>query len=285
MARGRGSTKTGLLQVESVGLTAASLNLLLWKTRSMSRLCDPWRRQTGLLTNESCFPTGNLTHPLVSQRKSYGRFGRFLSPEGAKLSTMPVLKHEADAFPAGLFELESPWLVAHVRSRQEKALARYLHSFSVPFYLPQMEKRVRRAGRTVVSFLPLFGGYLFFRGGSDERLRAQRSDLLVNVLEAPDQAALARELEQLHTLQVGPGRLIPHAYIAAGDLVTITEGVFAGYRGVVVREKGQERLVVSVSMIRQSVAVEIDRELLRPDARTTVPQPEMTRRKGEWRTA
>ena len=197
---------------------------------------------------------------------------------------MPVLKHEPDTFPPGLFELESPWLVAHVRSRQEKALARYLHSFGVPFYLPQMEKRIRRGGRTVVSFIPLFGGYLFFRGASDERLRAQRSDLVVSVLEASDQDALAGELQQLHSLQVGSGRLIPHPYIATGDFVTITEGAFAGYRGVVVRERGKERLVVSVSMIRQSVAVEIDRELLRPDVRTTVSQPATSRKKSEWRT-
>jgi hypothetical protein len=196
---------------------------------------------------------------------------------------MPVLKHEPDTYPPGLFELEMPWLVAHVRSRQEKSLARYLHSFGVPFYLPQMEKRIRRAGRTVVSFLPLFGGYLFFRGAAEERLRAQRSDLTVNVLEAPDQDSLGAELQQLHSLQVGRGRLIPHPYIAAGDFVTITEGAFAGYRGVVVREKGQERLVVSVSMIRQSVAVEIDRELLRPDGRAAAPQPATSRKKNEWR--
>lgn len=196
---------------------------------------------------------------------------------------MPVLKHEPDTYPPGLFELESPWLVAHVRSRQEKALARYIHSFGVPFYLPQMEKRTRRAGRTVVSFLPLFGGYLFFRGAAEERLRTQRSDLVVNVLEAPDQDALSAELQQLHVLQVGRGRLIPHPYIAAGDFVTITEGAFAGYRGVVVREKGQERLVVSVSMIRQSVAVEIDRELLRPDGRAAAPQPAIVRKRSEWR--
>jgi hypothetical protein len=197
---------------------------------------------------------------------------------------MPVLKHEADTYPPGLFQLESPWLVAHVRSRQEKGLARYLHSFGVPFYLPQMEKRVRRAGRTVVSFLPLFGGYLFFRGGSEERLRAQRSDLIVNVLDVSDQAALAAELQQLYDLQVGPGRLIPHPYIAAGDLVSITEGAFAGYRGIVVREKGRERLVVSVSMIRQSVAVEIDRELLRPDVQAASSRPGIGRKKSEWRT-
>ena len=54
--------------------------------------------------------------------------------------------------------------MAHLRSRQEKLLARYLREREIPFYLPQMEKRSRRSGRTFVSYLPLFAGYVFFRG-------------------------------------------------------------------------------------------------------------------------
>jgi transcription antitermination factor NusG len=177
---------------------------------------------------------------------------------------MPILKREPDAFPDDVFDLASPWLVAHVRSRQEKALARYLGLFSVPFYLPQMEKRLRRSGRTVVSYLPLFAGYLFFRGGDAERQRALRSHLVVNILDASDQDTLHAELAQLRQLQLTDGRLVPHPYLAPGDVVAISEGAFKGYRGTVVREKGRERLVVSVTMIRQSVSVEIDRELLIP---------------------
>ena len=78
---------------------------------------------------------------------------------------MPLLKREPDSFPAAVFELPveaSPWWVAHVRSRQEKALARFLRPLAVAFYLPQGEHRTRRAGRTFVSYLPLFPGYLFF---------------------------------------------------------------------------------------------------------------------------
>lgn len=181
---------------------------------------------------------------------------------------MPILKREPDAFSEDLFDLESPWLVAHVRSRQEKALARYLGWFKVPFYLPQVEKRLRRNGRTIVSFLPLFGGYLFFRGGDAERQRALRSNLIVSILEASDQATLHEELAQLHRLQRTDGRLVPHPFLALGDMVAISEGAFKGYRGTVVREKGRERLVVSVTMIRQSVSVEIDRERLVPHLET-----------------
>ena len=45
----------------------------------------------------------------------------------------------------------------------------------------------------------------------------------------------------------------------------ITEGSFKGYRGVVLREHGRERLIVSIDLIRQSIAVDFEREMLAPD--------------------
>jgi len=180
---------------------------------------------------------------------------------------VPILKREPDAFPGAIFEMTAPWWVAHLRSRQEKVLARFLRERGVPFYLPQMEKRTRRAGRTLVSYLPLFSGYLFFRGGRDASQEALKSHVIVNLLEPPDQSEFASELEQLHRLQLANVDLIPHPFVSAGDTVLITEGAFEGYRGVVVKEKGVRRLVVSVSFIRQSVALDIDREFIRPQRR------------------
>jgi len=180
---------------------------------------------------------------------------------------MPILKREPDAFPETIFEMGDPWWVAHLKSRQEKVLARYLREHDVPFYLPQMEKRVRRSGRTFVSYLPLFSGYVFFRGGREEKLRALKSNVIVNVLEPADQTEISGELTQLRDLQLTDAQLVPHPYVGPGDTVLITDGAFQGYRGVVVKEKGVTRLVVSVSFIRQSVALEVDREFIRPERR------------------
>jgi transcription antitermination factor NusG len=177
---------------------------------------------------------------------------------------MPILKREADYFPDVLFALESPWRAAHIRSRQEKAFARYLRQHEVPFYLPQVEKKIRRAGRTITSYLPLFAGYAFFRGGSIEASRALRSHLVVTLLTPNDQSSFGEELRQIHVLQLGDRRLVPHPYLGMGDSVLITDGTFKGYRGVVMRERGAERLVVSVSFIRQSISIEIDREYIAP---------------------
>jgi transcriptional antiterminator RfaH len=180
---------------------------------------------------------------------------------------VPILKREVDLFPSHLFELsrsEHPWWVAYVRSRQEKVLARHLAEHGVGFYLPQAEKRTRRAGRTFDSSLPLFPGYVFFRGAAEARRTALRSNLIVEVLGVLDQERLHGELESLWQLQRAGAPLVPHSYLEAGDLVEIVDGPFRGWTGTVLREKGRLRLVVSVSFLRQSVAAELDREVLAP---------------------
>jgi transcription antitermination factor NusG len=180
---------------------------------------------------------------------------------------MPLLKWTSDLFPSELFGLsprDFPWWVAHVRSRQEKALSRHLLPLEVPFYLPQREKRVRRAGRTFVSYHPLFPGYLFFRGSAAERSTALRSNLIVKVLEVRDQDLLASELLQIRQLQEAGASLVPYSDVVPGDAVRVTDGPFRGYLGVVTRIQGRTRLLVSISMLRQAVAVEFDREVVTP---------------------
>jgi len=184
---------------------------------------------------------------------------------------MPLLKREPDVFPEDLFgpECREPWVVAHVRSRQEKVLARHLQSVAVPHFAPQREKRVRRAGRKFTSYLPLFPGYVFLRASAEQRTLAWRSNVVVRLIEVSDQARLGMELAQLRRLQQAGASLVPFAAFDAGDPVRVIDGPFEGYVGVVLRERGVERLLVSVSLLRKTVAVEFEREMLAP----VLPRP------------
>src|SRR5512135_1845855 len=178
---------------------------------------------------------------------------------------MPLLKRGPEIFPSTLFDSsEDPscWFVAHTRSRQEKVLARHLESLQVPFYLPSAEHVRRREGRRLVSYLPLFPGYVFLRGAAPERALVMRSHVVVRLLDPPDPLALQEELSQLRRLQLSGAELVPGPTFAVGDAVRVTEGPFRGYRGVVLRMQGRLRLVVSISMLRQSVVVELDRSSL-----------------------
>lgn len=185
---------------------------------------------------------------------------------GVSRSTiMTTLNKEVDLFPDDLFGLstsDSPWAVAHLRSRQEKAVARLLLEGGKPFYLPQMTQTFRRSGRTQVSHLPLFPGYIFLRRVEGLRETLWRTKAVASMLEVEDQAQLTAELRQIQQLQVNGAVFTPGFAIARGDAVRIVEGAFSGYSGVVQGERGALRLVVSVSMLRKSVTVEFPRELL-----------------------
>ncbi len=179
---------------------------------------------------------------------------------------MPLLKREAEFSPGSLFELsesERPWWVARTRSRQEKALARYLLPTGVPFYAPQYEKKLHRGERSRSSFLPLFPGYVFFRGSLSERQLAVRSRLIVQVLEVQDQGLLQKELCEIQLLQQSGALFLPLEHLHPGDSVRIEEGPFQGYSGVILRGQARLRLLVSITMLRKTVAVEFDREVLR----------------------
>jgi transcription antitermination factor NusG len=180
---------------------------------------------------------------------------------------MPLLPKETEIFPEVIFDLPEPWRVVHVRSRQEKMLARHLLQNGVPFYLPQIEKTTIRSGRRLVSHVPLFPGYLFFRGGAAARQTALRSNVVANVIEVEDQELLGGELRQIRKLQLAGASLIPVETFVPGDSVRIIEGVFAGYQGSVVRTRRGDRLLVSVSLLRKAIAVEFPRGALKRRSR------------------
>ncbi len=179
---------------------------------------------------------------------------------------MPLLKRESDVFPESLFDSPggAPWIVAQVRSRQEKVLARFLPPAGIPFYAPQREKRTRRQGRNFVSYLPLFPGYLFLRADAEDRARVWRSNVVVRMIDVSDQEIFETELAQIHRLQRSGARLAPACPLESGEPVRVVEGPFEGYLGIVVRDRGAERLLISVSLLRKSVAVEFEREMVAP---------------------
>lgn len=182
---------------------------------------------------------------------------------------VPLLAKEIEIFPEDLFDLSSEaglWVVAHVRSRQEKTLARHLKRHGVGFYLPQIAKSRRRGGRTYTSYVPLFAGYVFLRLDASARGIAWRSNVVGNLIDVDDQDLVRRELLQLRELQLAGAALTPHSDIVVGTPVRVTHGVFAGYTGIVVREKHSERLIVTISHLPSAVAVEIARAAVKPEA-------------------
>jgi transcriptional antiterminator RfaH len=106
---------------------------------------------------------------------------------------------------------------------------------------------------------------------SQNRAAILRSGVVVRLIDVSDQDLLDLELGEIRALQVSGASLVVHPYLSAGSSVRIREGPFRGHFGVVVREKGASRLVVSVSMLRRSVSVELERDVVDMDRGSSRP--------------
>jgi len=192
---------------------------------------------------------------------------------------MAVLPLEQFLFPAELFSSsgsvsesvevdsgdEQKWWVLQTRSRAEKSLARRLLQRGVSFFLPLHERRRRIQRRLVRSHLPLFPGYLFFRGSEESRREALETNLVVNCLQVEEQRRFANDMARIYELVTSGAALSPEERLAPGMAAEITSGPLAGRRGKILRcGHGRAlKFVVAVDFLQQGVSVEVDDSMIR----------------------
>jgi transcription antitermination factor NusG len=152
------------------------------------------------------------------------------------------------------------WIALFTRSHHEKRVAEHLTQRGIENYLP-LYKAVHlwTHYRKVTLDLPLFPNYLFAHIAAGERLRTLEAPgvlSLVGHAGAPTPLPDA-EIESLRSaLQLR--KFEPHPFLAAGARVRIAAGPLAGMEGIVLRKKSGLRVVLTVDLIMQSVAVEVD---------------------------
>jgi transcription antitermination factor NusG len=179
---------------------------------------------------------------------------------------MPILKDERNILPDDLLERASDgegrrWWAVYTKARQEKALARDLVERNVPFYLPLVERTSLIRGKAVHSLVPLFAGYVFLCANDDERLQTLKTNRTSQLVAAPDQDRLRRDLAQVQRLIAAKADLTLEPRLSPGQRVRVKSGSFMGIEGVVEARRGACRLIVEVSFLQQGVSVEIE-ELL-----------------------
>ena len=156
--------------------------------------------------------------------------------------------------------LEPHWYAAYTCANHEKGVARQLERRSVECFLPLYESVRRWKDRRVRLELPLFPGYVFVQLALRDRLR---------VLEIPGVVRLvgfngfptALPHAEIDALRDGLKcylRAEPHPFLKTGLRVRIKRGPFAGMEGILVRRKGNLRVVLSLDLIVRSIIVDID---------------------------
>src|SRR5262249_12694324 len=112
----------------------------------------------------------------------------------------------------------------------------------------------------------LFPGYVFCRSSFEDRFivmgqpgvdRVVSFDRTPAVIPEDEIAAVRRAVES--GLPLGPW-----PFLCVGQRVRIERGILAGLEGTLARDPAGWRIVVSVNALQRSVAVEVDRDMIRP---------------------
>jgi transcription antitermination factor NusG len=158
------------------------------------------------------------------------------------------------------------WYVLYTYPRHEKAVREQLESRSIEAFLPTFTSKNRWKDRCARVETPLFPGYVFIRVDLSERNKVFAVPgvirmLSINGLPAPVDDS---EIEAVRLCLVGGAALSPYPFIEVGDRVRVRSGLLEGLEGLVSRCKNERRFIIPISLINQSVSVEIDVELLEP---------------------
>jgi transcription antitermination factor NusG len=152
------------------------------------------------------------------------------------------------------------WFAVFTRSHHEKRVAQYYLEREIEHLLP-ISRMVRQWShyRKVTVEMPLFPNYIFVRISRRERSAVMKvPGALSFVAQNNIPAALAdAEIESLRE-GLKLRNAAPHPYLVVGTRVRINKGALAGREGVVLRYKNSFRVVLTLSVVMQSFAVEVD---------------------------
>lgn len=155
------------------------------------------------------------------------------------------------------------WYGLRTKSRFEKVTAASLAYKGYEHYLPCYRRRRRWSDREKEVESPLFPGYVFCRFDLLHRLPILTTPGVVSVVGLGRALAAIpdEEIEAIETVLKSGLPSEPWSYLPEGQRIRIEEGALTGLEGIVVKSRKPEwRLVVSVTLLQRSVAVEIDRE-------------------------
>lgn len=164
---------------------------------------------------------------------------------------------------------EYPWYAVTVCPRHEKKVVWNLDHRGVRCFVPTYRSVRKWKDRRKELDLVLFPGYVFVQ------LDLQERDKRLAMLTTPGVLRFVTfhgepvpvdqdEIKFINSTLTSGIAVSPHPYLQKGRRVRVVRGALAGIEGILVRRKERFRLVLSVNLIMQSVALEVDESEVTP---------------------
>lgn len=161
---------------------------------------------------------------------------------------------------------KAAWYAVQVRSRKEAHIATQIQGHGIECLLP-LYKSVRKWSDRIKELEhPLFPGYLFCKFDFQNRRPVVTTPGVIQVVGYGRTAIPVPELEiQALQLAISSGMpKQPWPYLEVGQRVRVIYGTLTGLEGILVNMKGNHRVVLSVSLLQRSVAMEVETSWLVP---------------------
>jgi transcription antitermination factor NusG len=153
-----------------------------------------------------------------------------------------------------------PWFALQVRTKHEVGVSEFLRGRGYQPFLPLYRSRKVWSDRIKVVEAPLFPGYLFCRVNLQDRLPVLTTPGVIRIV-GYNRLPIPVDETEINAIQTIVSSGLPHQpwpFLRVGDQLEIESGPLKGLRGILVEMRGAHRLVLSVTLLHRSVAVEID---------------------------
>ena len=152
------------------------------------------------------------------------------------------------------------WYAIRTRSRHEKQVRDRFVTLGIESLLATVVRLSQWKDRKKEIESPLFPGYCFGRFCWQDRMAVLKVAGVVDIVgnKARPEPIPEQEIEAIQILITSTLRYDAHPYLHEGMAVEVIRGPLKGIRGVLLRKDKRHRLVISVHLIQQAAAVEID---------------------------
>ena len=183
-------------------------------------------------------------------------------------STRHIVSSESEAPP---FASTLPggnllWYAIRIESKFGNLASATLRGKGYEEFFPLYHARRRWSDRVKEIAIPLFPGYLFCRFDAYRRLPILTTPGVISIVGAGKTPVPVSddEISAIQAVIRSGLPAMPWPCLTVGSRILIDGGPLAGLEGIALNVDRKYRLVVSVPLLQRAVAVEIEREWVRP---------------------
>ncbi len=157
------------------------------------------------------------------------------------------------------------WYALYTRPRFEKSVHTQLKEKGLESFLPLHYVIRFWSDRKKKIEEPLFPSYVFVHANLKERYQSLQTRGVVRMVCFNGQPTRIPEaqIQSIYRILEHGYDPEPYQYLCYGDAVEVVAGPLRGLRGFYKEDRGANRLIISVDAIQQSIAIEVERGVIR----------------------